>query len=407
MTVPRDEGFDQTHAADALRTEVLGQLAAALAHDFNNTFSSILLNLEALQKSGELPSQVGEVLHELGKEAAKGAQVTRRLAAFGQLADADPRPLELSSWIRQSVASASSLLGSKVQVRFEPPRDPLWVNADPMLLEVAFENVLLNAAEAMPRGGITSICLKELNASTPSDRRKAPNAGMACLSVADEGKGMDSETLRRIFDPFYTTKPKGRLAGLGLTVVRRIVESHGGRVAASSKVNQGSRFEIHLPTTAPPRFAVDEMPIVNLRGQETILFVEDQHALRRSAALSLRKLGYGVLEASTARQALEVLEEHGASIDLVVTDQILPDAMRGHQLAREIRKRRIGLAVVLCTGCKEELSQVQTMARDEFAYLSKPYCADTLALTVRRCLDQSPAGSRPRDIRDEAQDVDS
>lgn len=394
MTQPRDEGHD--HPPAASRIEILGQLAANLAHDFNNIFSSIILNLEVMENEGDLPDHIAQPLRTVINEAHRGACSLRRLATLGQSIEPSRQPLELTEITGRALTRLRPLLGSDVQVRFERSPDPLWVEGDGAMLEQVIENLLLNAGEAMPQGGILSVSVGNSNRRDGECGTLDAEGSYACVSVSDTGHGMDVDIQARIFEPFFTTKRPGRLAGLGLVVARRIVEQHGGHIAAFSEPWQGSRFEVHLPVTepgcTPPSKHVGG-------GGETLVFVEAEHALRRPAALLLRKLGYAVLEASGAAQASRIWEEYSQTIDLVImSGGALGGEDQGHKLANEWRKQRPGLPVVLCAGGNDGPN---AESEAEFSYLAKPYCAETLAAAVRRGLDNSTPGISEGNPRDE------
>jgi CheY-like chemotaxis protein len=265
------------------------------------------------------------------------------------------------------------------------------VEADAGMMEQVLMNLVVNARDAMPKGGcinisIADISLGDADIAVNPDRR---TGHFVCLATSDTGSGMDEATMKRIFEPFFTTKEVGKGSGLGLATIHGIVAQHKGWIEVESTVGQGSIFRVYLPAlieqperiaSAPP----EELP----RGEnETILLVEDDASLRRMIGQILRAFGYCVHSAANGKEALALWHEHGAQVNLLLTDMVMPEGITGLELAERLRKLKPDLKAIISSGYSSEIPKTGAIHANSVVYLPKPYEAKTLAEVVRNCLN--------------------
>jgi CheY-like chemotaxis protein len=261
------------------------------------------------------------------------------------------------------------------------------------MIEQVLLNLAVNTRDAMPRGGqlVISTALRTLD-ETQAERNPEARAGQFIrLSASDTGSGIAPEVLPRIFEPFFTTKEVGKGTGLGLATVYGIVKQHQGWIEVESEVGRGTTFNVFLPAifraAASP---VEPVSTVAARGHgETILIAEDEPALRRLAARILRNLGYEVLEAGSGVEAIQVWEQQGKKVDLLLTDLVMPDGMTGRELARSLETRESALKVIYTSGYAPEMRETAFVFREGTNFLQKPYQAQTLAKAIRDSLDKA------------------
>ena len=379
----------------AQKMEVIGMLAGGVAHDFNTILAALLLHLGLLQQTPGLSSDVQESLKELEKESLMAMNLTRQLLVFGRREVTQIHPLELNELIKNLLKMLIRLLSSNIEVVFEPCPDRTLVEADQGMMEQVVMNLCINARDAMPKGGrlTLSTTVVEISNSSPKSNPDARPGRFVCLTVADQGCGMDQSVLKRIFEPFFTTKEEGKGTGLGLATIFRIAKQHAGWVEVASKVGKGSSFRFYIPVAAKQfeNAQAGNDPDELQGGSETILFVEDERSLLCAAALSLRKLGYAVLEANNAAEALKAWGQHRQQIELVLTDMIMPGNISGLHLAQQLRKEKPGLKVIIFSEYEADLVTTP-FAGQEITYFAKPYILATLARTVRRCLTSAEPG---------------
>ncbi len=377
----------------AQKLEAIGQLAGGVAHDFNNILAAIMMNLGLLQMTPNLDPETEYALKDLETHALRASALTRQLLMFSRRSVLAVKPLNLNEVITNLLRMLSRLIGEHIDLEFkEAPGLPL-VSADTGLLEQVIMNLVVNARDAMSKGGLLTIQTRvaEFSAAgndTFSERRSGRHV---CLEVSDTGHGMNSETLKHIFEPFFTTKDAGRGTGLGLATVHGIVAQHTGWVEVDSREGYGSTFRVFLPTTQLPASEVveDRKEDVVHRGMETILLVEDEPSLRRLASRSLRNLGYNIFEAANGNEALALWEQHNAAIDLIFTDMVMPEGMTGLELTERLRAEKPGVKAIITSGYSVEMATAGVPTEMGIVYLSKPYQLKSLAAMVRDCLDRN------------------
>jgi PAS domain S-box-containing protein len=373
----------------AQKMEAIGQLAGGVAHDFNNILAATLMQLGLLQQSPQLTMGMKEDLKEVEGETMRAANLTRQLLLFSRRELARFEPLDLNLLITELLKMLRRLLGENVNVEFEGSSAAVWVEADAGMLEQVVMNLCINARDAMPKGGRLTVgtTLVRRDAASLKPNPDARPGQFVCLRVTDTGCGMDETVLKRIFEPFFTTKGVGQGTGLGLATVYGIVKQHNGWIEVESAVGKGSSFQAYFPAVAPANKnpgaeRAEEAP----GGTETILLVEDDHALRRTATLCLRKLGYAVLAAANGAEAMQLWEQHKQKIELLLTDMVMPEAMTGLDLAERLKKQNAALRIILTSGYSADLSRPHSLG-NEVCFLAKPYRPARLAMLVRQCLD--------------------
>jgi signal transduction histidine kinase/ActR/RegA family two-component response regulator len=368
----------------AQKLEALGKLAGGIAHDFNNVLMVILGNAALLQRRDASP----EVLR-IESAASSAAGLTRLLLAFGRRAVIEPTVLDVGKVVGESVEMVRRLIGEQVAVELDVPGQALAARLDRAQIEQVLLNLATNARDAMPDGGTLRI---EVEAITlrPGHPALAPDATpgrYVCISVADEGIGMDDATRERIFEPFFTTKQKGHGTGLGLASVFGSVSQAGGFIRVWSEPGQGTRFELFFPRAdenelSSPLPQISEKPA--RRGRERVLLVEDDEGVRAVVTLILSEAGYEVLAAGTLRDARSQWAATESPFSLVIVDVVLPDG-RGLEFAAEVRSARPLLPLMCMSGYADGAdggATPQGMLR-----LQKPFTADELLGQVRRALD--------------------
>ena len=381
----------QSILLQAQRMEAIGQLAGGVAHDFNNILAAMLMYIGQLQMEEQLTDDVRSSLKALDECANRGAALTRQLLAFSRREAIQRHQLDLDSLLGNLLRMLRRIVGENISLEFFGSRLPLWIFADPGMIEQVFANLVVNARDAMTNGGRIQIKTESRSLSdrdTLADADARPGT-FAVLSVTDSGCGMDATTIGRVFEPFFTTKGEGKGTGLGLAVVYGIVKRHEGWIEVNSTVDVGTTFRVFLPQLLDIKVAddVDLAPASLPLGKETILVVEDDHVLRDVVAGVLDRAGYQVLQAATGQHAIDAWTKQGAGVDLLLTDLIMPEGLTGIELSQRLRRERPDLKVVIMSGHNLDHGLETMPAQEDILYLQKPFAATTLANTIRRCLD--------------------
>jgi two-component system, cell cycle sensor histidine kinase and response regulator CckA len=373
------------------KMESIGQLAAGVAHDFNNILAVIQGHADMLLSGMVDGSDVEESLKQIAGAARRGGNLTRQLLAFSRKQEMQPQDLNLNEVVGGMTKMLGRLLGANVALQFVPAPGLPAVHGDVGMIEQVLLNLAVNARDAMPRGGkLVVTTAVRTTGDTQMERNPEARAGQFVrLSVSDTGCGIAPEVLPRIFEPFFTTKEVGKGTGLGLATVYGIVKQHQGWIEVESEAGRGTTFNVFLPagsrTTGPLSAPV---PSRAARGHgETILIAEDEPALRRLAARVLRDLGYEVLEAGSGAEAIQVWEQQTRKVDLLLTDLVMPDGFTGRELAKKLEARQTGLKVIYTSGYSPEMGETVFVFREGINFLQKPYQPQTLAKAVRDCLD--------------------
>lgn len=375
----------------AQKMEAVGQLAGGIAHDFNNLLTVIQSSASLLLDAKDLAAEDIGLVKQISGAAERAATLTRQLLLFGRKQVLQFHSVNLNEVVGDMTKMLKRILGEDIALQADLAPNLPVIRGDVGMLEQIILNVAVNARDAMPRGG--RLVIRSGVETIGEDRvRRWPEAGLGtcvCLEVSDSGSGIAPEHLPHIFEPFFTTKAVGKGTGLGLATVYSIVKQHGGWVEVESAPGKGSAFRIYLPVAPPPAVeprtaSVDQqMP----RGNETVLVVEDEPAVRLLVANLLQRCGYTVLTAATGVAALEVWKEHQDKIQLLLTDMIMPGGMTGRELAERLRAERQSLKVIYTSGYSVDILEKAPALVDGFNFLQKPYQSAKLAQTVRNCLD--------------------
>jgi PAS domain S-box-containing protein len=383
----------------AQKMEAVGQLTAGLAHDFNNLLQVIAGNLEFL-RAEVTDERLRRYLARATDAAERGTKLTRQLLAFARKTRLEPRAVDINALINDFGAMLESTVGSRIELQLNLRRRLPPILVDPVHLEMALLNVVINARDAMPSGGTVTIATTAIILEADG----LPGGAYVALSITDEGEGMPANVLERAVEPFFTTKGTGKGTGLGLAMVQGFVQQSLGKLEIESEPGRGTTVRMLFPASRETARAVEVAPAAEPRPDtkapaETILIVEDSEDVLTIAQEHLEVRGYRVLAARSADEALAILDEQGGQgIDLLFSDILMPGSMNGLVLAERVRERFPGMAVLLTTGYNEDLVAEGPRAHS-MDVLGKPYRRSELIDRVRTALDRRagpPAGERKR-----------
>jgi len=376
------------------KMESIGQLAAGVAHDFNNMLTIIQGHAGMLMARPGLPPQALDSAQAVYFASERAASLTRQLLMFSRKNVIQLKQLDLRDVVTNMSKMLHRLLGETITLDFTSPSELPLVEGDAGMIEQVIMNLCVNARDAMDRGGTLTIGLSDLDIAedyvhTHPEAQSGPHV---CLRVSDTGCGMDTYLVSRIFEPFFTTKEIGKGTGLGLATVYGIVKQHFGWIEVISQKNSGTTFTVFFP--ASPEMAA-ELPVENqfdshiiAGGDETVLVVEDEPVLRELAQLILEECGYRVLLAGNGREALDLWERHKHSINLLFTDMVMPAGVSGVELAKQLLRQNPNLRVVFASGYTVDDISTDFLTRNNNArFLQKPYTRQALTQIVRETLD--------------------
>ncbi len=376
----------------AQRLDAIGQLAGGIAHDFNNLLTLINGHISVIAADQALSLESAESARQIQAASSRAAELTRQLLTFSRRQPLQVTKLDLAEVVRHRVPMFSRLLGDDTVLEVERGPALPAVEGDAGMLEQVLLNLVVNARDAMPRGGKLSIRTFTTTVSeAEADRFTDGAAGnFVCLEVRDTGTGIAADLLPRIFEPFFTTKEEGKGAGLGLAAVYGIVRQHRGWIKVASEPGRGAAFEVLLPscTGGVPETLEPAPEPELLGGSETILLVEDEAPLRRIVRMLLEKGGYRVVEAENAMVALEIWARRGAEIDLLFTDVVMPGGPSGRELGQRLKAERPELKIIYTSGYNSDFRKGLITLHGGESFLFKPYPPSTLAKVVRETLDQ-------------------
>ena len=378
----------------AQKMQAVGQLAAGVAHDFNNILTVIMGNASILQEGHLDASKREEALTQISKSADRAADLTRQLLTFSRRQPMQLKGLDLNEVIINVSKLLRSLIGEHIvlQTQFGGGNAP--VQADEGMMEQVLMNLVVNARDAMPStGGRIKIQTERLhlNNQAVAAQPEARPGEFIRVSVSDNGCGIPAENLQRIFEPFFTTKEVGKGTGLGLATVFGIVQQHQGWVEAESQVGIGTTLHIYLPRNKSSIEVVTPPPVTTRTsgGNETILLVEDDPALRNIAREALKQQGYRVLEADSGAAALKIWRENQGIIQLLITDVVMPGGTNGRELAQQLQTEMPELKVIYISGYNNEMLGEGLPLNQDSNFLQKPFSIPALLRKVRSRLDAS------------------
>ena len=373
------------------KMEAIGRLAGGVAHDFNNLLS-VIVGYGYLIHANTTPDEPAHAsAQEIMTAAERAGALTRQLLAFSRKQVLQPEVLDLNSVLKNMGEMLPRLIGEDIDLRIMRGQDLRRVKLDPVQIEQIIMNLVVNSRDAMPNGGKLTIETGDVTFNAQDAAHHGVSPGQyVLLAVSDTGEGMDEKTQKLIFEPFFTTKEPGKGTGLGLSTVYGIVSQVKGHIWVYSEPGNGTTFKIYFPATAEA--ATEEHavfgPKTALRGTETVLVVEDSELLRNLIAQFLRDSGYKVLIATDGQQGLKVAGEWAETIDLLLTDVVMP-VLGGQELAAKLSAKYPGLTVLFMSGYTNSALVHQGVMDGDRSFLQKPFSPDVLLARVREVLDRT------------------
>jgi two-component system cell cycle sensor histidine kinase/response regulator CckA len=384
----------QEQLRQSQKMEAIGSLAGGIAHDFNNLLTAILGYCDLALEEMEARSTATGDVEEIRRAAQRAAELTHQLLAFSRRQVLKTQVFSLDSAVLPSEKILRRLISENIALELSLAPDTPLVRADPTQLEQVLLNLAVNARDAMPRGGRLRVTTRGtvLHGRLTAVGTTLPPGPYSTLEVSDTGTGISPEVLERLFEPFFTTKERGQGTGLGLATVYGIVQQSGGAITVSTELGVGTTFTLYFPVAAPvdePVEVVPRTPDVSARGDGTILLAEDDDAVRAIAREALERAGYTVLAAPDGPGALALADAFAGSIDLLVTDVIMP-GMNGLELAEALTARRPGLRVLYASGYTDNVLLDQGVLAPGVSLLDKPFTPAMLTARVAAMLGARP-----------------
>lgn len=382
----------QSQFNHAQKMESIGRLAGGIAHDFNNLLTVIFGNAELILMSITSDSQIYEDITEIKNTAECAANLTRQLLAFSRRQIIEPRVITLNDGLAEMDNMLRRLIGEDIEMVTLPTDKPWSVKVDPGQIEQVLTNLIVNARDAMPTGG--KLTIETANVTLDEGYAKnhpgVTHGDYAMIAVSDSGVGMDEETLSHLFEPFYTTKEKGKGTGLGLATCYGIMKQSGGNIWVYSEKGHGTTIKIYFPrvTGESSVFSLNKDLIGLPEGTETILVAEDDPTVLHMASRILRNKGYTVIEASNGEEALQKCEKIGHSkVHLIITDVVMPQ-MGGKELSEKLPESCQSPKVLFVSGYPDNSIVHQGVLEPGTAFLEKPFTPATLLRKARQVLDE-------------------
>ncbi|HEY7601893.1 MAG TPA: PAS domain S-box protein [Methylomirabilota bacterium] len=375
----------------AQKMEAVGRLAGGIAHDFNNLLAVIMGHSDLIKSVLRKGDALGHDVEQIRRASERAATLTRQLLAFSRRQFLQPQVIDVNTLVGNLATMLHRLIGEDIQLELRLDPGAGRVSADPGQLEQVVMNLTVNARDAMPQGGHLTLETAPaiLDHAFVIEHPGSSAGAHVRLSIHDTGCGMSPDVLSHLFEPFFTTKEPGRGTGLGLSTVYGIVKQHRGYIDVQSEPGQGSTFAVYLPRVDAKPTPERATPRERLRpgGRETVLFVEDEVALRDLMHRVLTKGGYTVLAAGDGLEALALVEGHPGRIDVVVTDVVMP-RMSGPELATRLRARDPGIRLLYVSGYTADQLRSQTDLGADATLLAKPFTSDGLLRKLREVLDR-------------------
>ena len=382
------------------KMEAIGTLAGGMAHDFNNTLGIIIGNTELAIRKTPRESPNRQYLNNIITASCRAEEMVSRLLSFSRITDAEKKPIDLISIVDESLKLLRSSLPSDIEIKKHFPDSQLVIMGDPTQLNQVMVNLCTNSAHAMNgSGGLLEINLRtrEIGLNPLTSFNGLPQGNYAEIIISDNGHGIPEDILKRVFDPYFTTKETGKGTGMGLAVVHGIVKNHGGSIKVESKVNEGTLFTIYVPLIDA---VVDAKPAVDIEclpcGKENILLVDDEYMIADTMKIMMEQLGYKVKAFTESGRALEVFESNPDAFDLVITDMTMP-RMTGDILAKKIQDIREETPVIICTGFNNRVDPDGLQTKGICEILTKPVRTTTLAKAIKDILNASNKDRRSED----------
>ncbi|RKY01172.1 MAG: hybrid sensor histidine kinase/response regulator [Spirochaetes bacterium] len=381
----------QAQLMQAQKMEAVGLLAGGLAHDFNNLLTAIQGYTEMMIMKFNKRDPLYKNLKYIHDASTQGASLIRQLLLFSRRQPTKLISLNINKTIRGILKMLKRIIGEDIEIKTELDPELLSVRADEANIEQMIMNLVVNARDAMPKGG--RVTIKSRNVTLDEKQCKvipeAKPGNYVCFTVSDTGVGMDKETISHIFEPFFTTKGFGKGTGLGLSVVYGIIKQLEGFIDVKSKLGHGTTFDIYLPAISekPKAERKEVVSTYEVTGKgERILLVEDEEAVRSFAKDALEGNGYIVFEAETAKEALDIFEKEMGNFLLVFSDMVLPDK-DGLELVEQLSSKKPDLVVILTSGYTDDKSKWPEIKEKRIRFLQKPYGLTDLLRTVREAIN--------------------
>ncbi len=386
--VPTDPADSRLRRSQKL--ESIGEFTGAVAHDFNNLLTAIITPVQLLLTDLAEDHPLRAQLEEVEDAATRGAALSRQLLAFSRKQVVTPRPYDLNEIVTGLEPMLRRLLGPTITLHALKEPQLLSVMVDVTQMEQVLVNLVVNARDAMPKGGLVTVSTSTVDPQNERFRAEGNGSGSSyvVLEVRDTGHGFGEDVRSRLFEPYFTTKEHG--TGLGLATVFGIARQCNGFVRVDSAAGVGSSFRVYLPGATEPAQALTHVRTAprarSAGGSELVLVVEDQEPVRQVLVRAMTRFGYRVVQASTADAALRQVRELGANIDLLLTDVMLPGSS-GPELASQVRAFIPGIKVIYVSGYADQELFENAGPEDGWVFLPKPFSVDGLLTTVRRVLD--------------------
>ncbi|MBW1677410.1 MAG: response regulator, partial [Deltaproteobacteria bacterium] len=382
----------QAQLLQAQKMEAIGTLAGGVAHDFNNLLTTILGNAQLAMSDLQKDDPAHENIEEIKKAGEKAANLTRQLLTFSRQETRAPELLDLNKSLEEMIKMLRRLIREDIELKMIPGLG-LWpVYMDPSQMDQVIINLAVNARDAMPEGGTLTIETANVELDRAYFRAhgiKNEPGPYVMLAVTDTGVGMDEETRSKMFDPFFSTKERGTGTGLGLATVYGIVMQNRGYIWPYSEPGQGTTMKIYLPRATEGIETARQEPVQTdiLTGEETVLIVEDEDAVRKMAIKFLKKYGYRVLEAANGKEAIEIFRQFHGTIHLLITDVIMP-GMNGKELAERLLAERPDMKVLFMSGYTQNIIMQKGIMPADIHYIQKPFSFEGLAKKVRETIEE-------------------
>jgi two-component system, cell cycle sensor histidine kinase and response regulator CckA len=368
------------------KMESIGQLAGGIAHNFNNLLTAILGYAELLKEYSDLDNDSKQKVNSIESSARKAGILVSKLLSFSRKETSEVLPLNLNDVINDSVKLFEGVLDKKIGLKTNLSDNILTVEGDPNQLEQVIMNLMVNARDAMPDGGL--ITIKTSLAEIERDRFNMPSyiipGKYVLLTISDTGCGIPKEITNRIFEPFFTTKEKGKGTGLGLAMVYGVIKDHKGYITVQSEVGKGSTFDVYLPVSGKTAYKALKQKLFSVSGHENILLVDDEEEVLNFIKDILETHGYKVLPASNPLAAIDIFKKLGSEIHLVISDIVMP-LMDGKELIKNLRAIKPDIRIIVVSGFCDEAVNKDILKIDDF--LKKPFEINQLLSKVRRVLD--------------------
>jgi signal transduction histidine kinase/CheY-like chemotaxis protein len=371
----------------AQRFEALGTLAGGIAHDFNNLLMNIQGNTSLMLCEIKKSHPYFNMLKNIEKQVKSGAQMTRQMLGYARKGKFNVKAIELNQVLNETTETFGRTR-KEITIQRDFADDLFAIEADRGQIEQVLLNLYVNAADAMPGGGLLQLKTKNVSHLNIKSNQYKPQPGKYVqLTISDSGIGIDKHTLEHIFDPFFTTKEMGRGTGLGLASVYGIIKSHDGYIDVTSEKGQGTTFTIFLPATHKAVEDQADAAAELIRGSGTLLVVDDEALVLDVAANMLEKLGYTALKAQSGSEAVDIFKAHKDEIKMVVLDIIMPD-MGGREVYDQIKMINPDVKVLLASGYSVDGQAIELLERGCDGFMQKPFTVEELSGKIEQILNR-------------------